>query len=42
MLGEAVREEIKIMGEFTVGQIKFTDKDIVELVNTFKANKKAN
>lgn len=24
------------------GRIKFTDKDVDELVNTFKANKKAN
>ena len=42
MLGEAAREEIKRMGGFTVGRIKFTDKDVDELVNTFKANKKAN
>lgn len=42
MLGDAAREEIKRMGGFTVGRIKFTDKDIDELVNTFKANKKAN
>lgn len=30
------------LGGFTVGRIKFTDKDVDELVNTFKANKKAN
>lgn len=41
-IGEAAREEIKRMGGFTVGRIKFTDKDVDELVNTFKANKKAN
>lgn len=41
MLGDAAKEEIKRKGGITVGRIKFTDKDVDELVNTFKANRKS-
>ena len=42
MLAEAAKEEIKRRGGVKIGNIKFTDKDIDELLNTYKVNKKSN
>ena len=43
VVGEkAVKEEIKRRGGVKIGNIKFTDKDIDELLNTYKVNKKSN
>jgi hypothetical protein len=41
VLAEAARAEIKQRGGVTIGRIKFTDKDVDELVSTFKSHKKA-
>ena len=39
ILGEAVMEEIKRHNGFKIANIKFTDKDIKELIDIFKSNK---
>ena len=40
MLGEAVREEIKRRNGFTIGRVKFTDKDIDDFIALYNDSKK--
>lgn len=40
MLGEAVREEIKRRNGFTIGRIKFTDKDVDDFIALYNDSKK--
>ena len=40
MLGEAVREEIKRRNGFTIGRVKFTDKDVDDFIALYNDSKK--
>ena len=40
MLGEAVREEIKHRNGFTIGRVKFTDKDVDDFIALYNDSKK--
>ena len=39
MLGEAVREEIKRRNGFTIGRVKFTDKDVDDFIALYNDSK---